>query len=445
MIEPNTQSSSPSQPAEPATVGSLFVANYPPFSFWNPDRLPEVREALAAPPRPDTPFGLYLHLPFCRKRCKFCYFRVFTEMDSEHINTYLEALAREVEMYAELAATGGRPLRFVYLGGGTPSLLSVRQLTRLVDRIRPAMPWEGAREVTFECEPGTLTHSKVDAIRALGVTRLSLGIENFDDDILRENGRAHLSFEIERCLPWIRAAGFEQLNVDLIAGMVGESWAAWKETVKKTIDVAPESVTIYQLELPYNTVYSQSLLKDGAELPIADWETKRAWQDYAFEQLAAAGYETSSAYTMVRRDKPCHFVYRDSVWQGCDMLGTGISSFSHVSGVHFQNLASWGEYLAELQGGRLPLNRGFVTSAHERLTREMILQLKLGHLEAPYFERKFGVDILAAFAPVWERLERRGMLRQLPAGVEVTRPGMLIVDSLLPEFYEERYVNARYT
>src|SRR5262249_26301822 len=227
---------------EPATVGSLFVANYPPFSFWSRAQLPAVQKALPAPPRPEPPFALSLHLPFCRKRCKFCYFRVYTEMDSEHINTYLDALAREVETYAGLPATGKRPLRFVYFGGGTPSLLSVRQLNRLVDRIRPAMPWDGAEEGTFECEPGPLAHSKVLAIRALGVPRLSLGIENFDDDILRENGRAHLSAEIERCLPWIREAQFDQLNIDLIAGMVGESWPTWKETVKKTIDLAPESV-----------------------------------------------------------------------------------------------------------------------------------------------------------------------------------------------------------
>ena len=434
----------PNASAEPATVGSLFVANYPPFSFWNRSALPDVEEALAVAPAPEIPFGLYLHLPFCRKRCKFCYFRVYTEMDSARINTYLDALAREVEAYSALPATGGRPLRFVYFGGGTPSLLSVRQLTGLAERIRRAMPWDGAEEITFECEPGTLTHSKVDAIRALGITRLSLGIENFDDDILRENGRAHLSPEIFRALDWIRAAGFDQLNIDLIAGMLGESWATWKETVRKTIDAAPESVTIYQLELPYNTVYSQSILSNGAELTFADWETKRAWHEYAIEQLAAAGYETSSAYTMVRKDKSCRFVYRDSVWHGCDLLGTGISSFSHVNGCHFQNLSSWDAYLSEVGAGRLPLDRGLVTGPEERLTREMILQLKMGRLNSSYFADKFGVDVLSAFAPAWERLEEQGMLRRHPGGAELTRSGLLRVDLLLPEFYDQRFRNARY-
>jgi oxygen-independent coproporphyrinogen-3 oxidase len=441
----DTGSHATAAPAEPATVGSLFVANYPPFSFWNRPALEHVEEALALPPSPGTPFGLYLHVPFCRKRCKFCYFRVYTEMDSARINSYLDALAREVETYAALPAIGGRPLRFVYFGGGTPSLLSVRQLDRLAERIRRVMPWDGAEEITFECEPGTLTQSKVQAIRALGITRLSLGIESFDDDILRENGRAHLSPEIFRALGWIREAGFDQLNIDLIAGMLGETWETWKESVRKTIDAAPESVTVYQLELPYNTVYSQSLLKDGAELTFADWDTKRAWHEHAIEQLAAAGYETSSAYTMVRKDKRCRFVYRDSVWRGCDLLGTGIASFSHVNGCHFQNLSSWNEYLAEAGAGRLPLDRGFVTSPDERLTREMILQLKLGRLDGAYFADKFGVDVLAAFAPAWERLEERGMLRRLPSGPELTRSGLMRVDLLLPELYAPRFQNARYT
>jgi coproporphyrinogen III oxidase-like Fe-S oxidoreductase len=447
MIEPGSPQVPDlgSPPPDPPEVGNLFVANYPPFSFWSGEELPRVRAALAAPPRPDTDFGLYLHLPFCRKRCKFCYFRVFTEMDSAHINRYLAALGQEIEAYSGMPATAGRRLRFVYFGGGTPSLLSVRQLTGLVERVRRAMPWDGVEEVTFECEPGTLTRSKLAAVRAFGVTRLSLGVENFDDEILRANGRAHLSAEIYRVLPWIGELGFEQLNIDLIAGLIGESWPTWRESVRKTLELAPDSVTIYQLELPYNTEFSKDVLGGSLGQPLADWQTRRAWQQYAFEQLAEAGYELSSAYTLVRRDKPCRFVYRDAVWHGCDMLGTGISSFSHVNGCHFQNTATWGQYLADMESGRLPLERGFVPSRRELLTREVALQLKLGRLDLAYFQEKFGVDVRVEYAAAWQRLRRRGMLAPEPDRIEVTGPGLLRVDQLLPELYDERYRNARYT
>src|SRR5262249_43669256 len=156
-----------------------------------------------------------------------------------------------------------------------------------------------------------------------GVTRLSLGIENFDDAVLEANGRAHLSAEIFRAYEWARDVGFDQINIDLIAGMVGETWANWRDCVRKTIDLAPESVTVYQMELPYNTVFSQQLRVVGQDQPpemsIADWPTKRDWVAYAFDELARAGYEQSSAYTMVKDRARTKFVYRDSLWHGADM------------------------------------------------------------------------------------------------------------------------------
>ena len=133
---------------------------------------------MAAPPR-DVPLGLYLHIPFCRKRCKFCYFRVYTDKNARDIETYLDALAREVELYSRLPVVGGRPLHYFYFGGGTPSYLSVGQLRSLTERLRNYLPWDRAAEVTFECEPGTLQQHKLEALKEIGVTRLSLGIENF--------------------------------------------------------------------------------------------------------------------------------------------------------------------------------------------------------------------------------------------------------------------------
>jgi len=240
--------------------------------------------------------------------------------------------------------------------------------------------------VTFECEPGTLSEPKVHALRELGVTRLSLGVENFSDEVLSENGRAHLSEEIERSWQWIRAAEFPNVNIDLIAGMVGETWENWRENIRRTIDLAPESVTIYQMELPYNTVYSKDILGNQIETPVADWPTKREWVGYAFEELGGQGYEVSSAYTMVRDSQKVNFSYRDHLWRGADMLATGIASFGHVSGVHYQNLPEWESYTGTLlDEDRLPLGRALRPTEHQLLVREMILQLKQGWLDREYF------------------------------------------------------------
>src|SRR3990170_8840585 len=130
---------------EQTEVGSYFVANYPPFSVWTAQAAAgDAREALSAPPAPDVPLGLYLHIPFCRKRCHFCYFRVYTDKNAREVESYLDLLAREWELYAPMAALAGRQLDFVYFGGGTPSFLSTKQLKSLVGRLTAVSPWTGA-------------------------------------------------------------------------------------------------------------------------------------------------------------------------------------------------------------------------------------------------------------------------------------------------------------
>ena len=428
------------------TVGSVFVSNYPPYSAWNESTVPEVHHALTEKPRKDAILGLYMHIPFCRKRCKFCYFRVYTDKNSSEIDTYLNALAKEVEIYSRQPAIADSSLHFVYFGGGTPSYISVKHLTNLVDKVKKVMPWDDAEEIAFECEPGTLTRKKLEAIKNIGVTRLSLGVENLNDEILTENGRAHLSKEVYRITPWIQELDFEQVNIDLISGMIGETWESWRETVKKTIELDPDCITIYQLELPFNTVYSKDILR-GDTLPVADWKLKREWHQYAFEQFENAGYAQSSAYTVIKKGQPPKFVYRDAVWQGNDMIGTGVASFSHLSGIHFQNAPSWGAYLGNLVNEQLPIYRALKPTDSEKLTREMILQLKLGKIKPSYFQAKFNADILKIYADAYEKLQNDGMLviKSESDEIQLTEHGLPRVDSLLPEFYAPEYQNTRYT
>jgi coproporphyrinogen III oxidase-like Fe-S oxidoreductase len=427
-------------------VGSYFISNYPPFSAWSADGLDAVRGAMVSPPS-EAPLGLYLHIPFCRKRCKFCYFKVFTEKNSTEVERYLAALAREIELVSKLPVMGGRPFRFVYFGGGTPSFLSSRQLERLVDRLRANVSWDAAEEVTFECEPGTLSEAKVKTLREIGVTRLSLGVEHFDDEILRENGRAHESPEIYKAWPWITAAGFANTNIDLIAGMVGDTTEKWRDAVRRAIELAPDSVTIYQMELPFNTVYSKDILGGVIETPVADWPTKRLWLDYAFDQLSAAGYSVSSAYTMVKHPERVNFSYRDNLWEGSDLLATGIASFGHISGVHYQNHPEWEQYCGTLEAGELPLSRALGTTPHQRLVRELVLQLKKGYLRIDYFRDKFGVEIVEHWQEVWRDYEAEGLANHVPHRdrIELTRHGLLQVDSLLPAFFEAEHQGVRYT
>ena len=426
-------------------VGSYFITNYPSYSQWSKERLSEVRAALNSPPKPDVPLALYLHIPFCRKRCKFCYFRVYTDKNAHEVEDYVAALSREIELVSQLPVMGGRPFRCVYFGGGTPSFLSAKQLTSLVDRLRANINWDHAEEVTFECEPGTLSEPKVHTLKELGVTRISLGVENWNDTILETNGRAHLSAEISKAWQWIVDANFYNTNIDLIAGMVGETWDCWKDTVRRTIDCTPDSVTIYQMELPFNTVFSQDILGNKIETPVADWPTKRAWVDYAFDEFLSNGYSISSGYTVVRDKSKVNFSYRANLFAGSDLLATGVASFGHISGVHYQNLHDWATYVEPLQRGELPLGRGMKPTPQQLLIREMILLLKTGRIDAAYFRRKFGAEILTQWSSVWNEYVEAGMLTIDGDIVTLTRKGLLQVDGLLPAFFELEQQGVRYT
>jgi oxygen-independent coproporphyrinogen III oxidase len=435
--------------ADQTDVGSYFVATYPPFSVWSQEAVDrDARPALAAPGDAAVPLGLYLHIPFCRKRCHFCYFRVYTDKNASEVGQYLETLASEWELYRDQPAVAGRPLNFVYFGGGTPSFLSTQQLQSLVARLTETTRWSDAEEITFECEPGTLTDAKLAVIRRLGVTRLSLGVENFDDRILELNGRAHRSPEIVQAFRAARALDFPQINIDLIAGMLGETEENWHACVHKTLELEPDSVTVYQMELPFNTTISKDLLK-GTKLfaePVVNWSTKRRWVQEAFEALEQAGYYIGSAYTAVKDPSRTKFIYRDRLWQGADMVGLGVASFGHVNGVHMQNLDTWEAYSEATAGGRVPLRRAYRPTAEERMIRELVLQLKLGRIRPAYFSSKYGVDILVRYRGQLASLAAEGYLAAANADeVSLTRDGLLRVDVLLPRFFLPEHAGIRYT
>jgi len=442
---------------EQTDVGSYFVANYPPFSAWKPEGIKDAHAALSKRPVAEgdgtrvegpNPLGLYLHIPFCRKRCHFCYFRVYTDKNAREVEQYLDLLAREWELYAATPAVAGRKFNFVYFGGGTPSFLSTKQLQGLVGRLNATGAWNNAEEITFECEPGTITEAKLAAIRELGVTRLSLGVENFDDRILEINGRAHRSPEVARSYEAARALNFPQINIDLIAGMLGESEANWRDCIERTLELEPDSVTIYQMELPYNTTISGDLLNGGGQFneAVADWATKRRWVQEAFAALERAGYHIGSAYTAVRNPSKTKFVYRDRLWEGADLLGLGVASFGHINGVHVQNLDTWPKYQAAIENGEIPLGRAYRPTDEERLIREFVLQLKRGSNRPSYFEQKYGVDVLSRFGGAIRSLREDGYLAEAGADrIALTREGLMRVDVLLPRFFLPEHAGIRYT
>lgn len=431
------------QATEPVS-GSYFVATYPPFSSWNAAGSVAFAQRLQQPPVPGVPLGLYVHVPFCVRRCQFCYY-LSSDDHPELIDAYVDAVVRETGAWATQPALAGRDADFVYVGGGTPSILSPERLQRLLGGLRAAFPWERAREISFECAPQTVTAAKVEALHEFGVTRVSMGVQQMNDDILLRNGRVHRVADVERAWEILRRRAFEVVNLDLIVGLVGETDETFFDSLERVIEMSPESVTVYQLEIPLNTPLYTAIeagTVDGEPVP---WPVKRTRLERAFARLEEAGYAVRSAYTAVRDPQRHAFIYQDAQYRGADLLGLGVSSFSYMDGVHHQNIAELPGYMTRVHGAELPLWRGHRLSRQERAVREFALQWKLGSVDRARFRQRHGVDPAEAFAAPLAALGAAGLVDVEADCIRLTRTGLLHADRVLPAFYLPEHRGIRYS
>ena len=423
--------------------GNVFVSAYPPFSCWT-ECAPDIDKLLeSAADSGAVPWGIYVHLPFCLERCQFCYYRSVGNPTPAAIDSYLEALLQEFRIYGGSPQLADRRLTFVYFGGGTPSLLSPGQLCRLFKALQSTFFWDSVEEVTFECSPKTATSDRLSVLSAAGVTRISMGVQQMNDDVLAQSGRIHLVDDIRRAYGEIRGLDFSTVNIDLMVGLVGETEKSFRDSLDEVISMSPDSITLYQLEIPANTPLARAV-RERRVSSLASWNRKRARLGEAFSTLEGAGYTVRSAYAAVRDPRRDTFLYQDLQYRGADLLGTGLSSFSYVANTHYQNVSSLREYCASLAADRLPCKRSYALSDEERAVREFVLQLKLGSVESDYFLKKFGINIIEYFAESLQRFSEKGWVTIDTEAVTLTRAGLLRVDHLLPAFYLPQHRDVSY-
>jgi oxygen-independent coproporphyrinogen-3 oxidase len=236
------------------------------------------------------------------------------------------------------------------------------------------------------------------------------------------------------------------VNLDLMVGLVGETRESLQRSLERVIELEPDSVTVYQMEIPLNTpLYRDLQSGDEDQDELADWSEKRARLALAFEALAKAGYEHVSAYAMVRDRSKHDFVYQREQYHGADLLGIGASSFGYIQGMHHQNATALIRYSELVEAGQLPLFRAYALDAGERLVREFVLQLKLGRLRRDYFLSKFGVDVLERFCQPLEQIAGRGWIVWDDEEIKLTEQGLARADHLISSFYQPHHRDVRYS
>jgi oxygen-independent coproporphyrinogen III oxidase len=379
--------------------------------------------------------GVYLHVPFCERLCPYCDFPVVAG-----------ALNRDVEeryvaaLLAELAARRGdfidRSLATVYLGGGTPSLLSPHSVRVLLDAVRGAFAGDPA-EVTLEINPSTLERERLPAFRAAGVDRVSIGIQSFDDTTLRRLGRAHRAREGELTLAACRAAGFTRLSLDLIAAAPGQDLGAFDHELDSAIAAAPEHVSVYELTLEPGTPFARAA--ERGQLATADEELAAQMLERAEQRLVAAGY---CRYEISSYARPgCEALHNQRYWQRRPVLGLGMGAVSNdppsadrPHGVRRTNPRTLDAYLRVAAGAQ----RAEVEELDPRIARGEAVFLALrtsAGLDAQRFAAEFGAPPRAFFAEAIGALREQGLLEEADTGrLRLTPRGRMLSDSVFAHF-----------
>jgi oxygen-independent coproporphyrinogen-3 oxidase len=376
--------------------------------------------------RDSAGLGLYVHIPFCVKKCPYCDFTSAPADDAER-RAYLDSLKIEI---GGSSARGVR-CRTLYFGGGTPSQLNAGEFTALLDSIRQAFPLTPDFEFSVECNPGTLSTEKLAAMRQCGVTRVSLGVQSFSDRSLGILGRIHTAEEAREAYSLLRRAGFDNLNVDLIFGLPQQTLEDWKRDLRDALGLAPEHLSLYGLIIEPATEFGR--LRDLGQLAVADEDLSAEMYEAAMDLTEAAGlrqYEISN-FAVPGRECRHNLIY----WRNEDYLGFGVSAASSQAGVRWTNTRDRGKYVAQAAAGSLERCAEEKLDAREALGEEMMLRLRLNE-GAPFeaLRERYGCDISQLFGDEIASLVQAGLLTRTDERLQLTRRGRLLASEVCVKF-----------
>ncbi len=361
--------------------------------------------------------GLYLHIPFCRRKCAYCDFCSYVGREAD-MAAYVDALVRELRARADAR----RRVDTVYLGGGTPSLLPPAELTRILTAVREAYTLSPTAEITCEANPGTVDYDKFSLLNSLGVNRISLGVQSLSDRALRALGRIHTAKEAEEAYGAARRAGFRNVSLDLMMSLPGETPAELAATVRGFIALQPEHISAYSLMVEEGTPLATSPLR----ATVPDDDAAAEAMETTAEALEAAGYRRYEISSYARPGFESRHNLR--YWHGDDYLGLGVAAYSYIDGVRFGAPRDLDGYLA---GTLSPVDREEITAADRERERVMLsLRLSDGIDRARYL-RDFGRDPHALFAPVTARYP--DLFCVTDTALALTGKGMSVSNTLITE------------
>ena len=370
--------------------------------------------------------GVYLHIPFCRSRCSYCDFATDIYRSADGVQRYVSALCGEIDAFGRSA--GSIEIDTIYMGGGTPSLLTPEQAGKVLDSVRARFKVSSTAEITMEMNPATVTAEGLSEFRGLGVDRASFGVQTFDDKMLRLLARAHDAADARETFAMLRRAGFDNVSFDLIAGLPGQSLADWARNLDEAVALVPEHLSLYLLEVHEGTPLAEQIR--SKRQPRPDDELAAQMYELMVERLIAAGYEQYEISNFARPGYESR--HNTKYWQMTPVYGFGVSAHS-FDGMHrYSNERDTAKYVATIEAGRLP---EVIREKTDLASETAFLGLRLENgIDLTDYSTAFGIDLLDRYQQDLAPLVESGFVEITGKRLRLTPRGKLFSNEVFEVF-----------
>ncbi len=393
-----------------------FYTNYPFFKYWRKDS----NEKLM----PEE-VNIYIHIPFCIQLCDYCFYMKDLVKSKSQVDEYIDYLCREMQMVSEIHNLKRRKVNSIYIGGGTPSVLTEAQLGKMIEALR-THHWIENPEFTFEAEPGTFSRSKLQWYKESGVNRISMGVQSFDDRIIKLSSRKHTAAQAIHSIAMVKEAGGFSVNIDLLSGLTGEEMRSWEQSVDTALAQDIDMLTIYKMKAYANTVFFKKGVH-AKEIALPAEEQEIAFMDRALDMIAGAGFRQWSTFAFTSNGYTHKYV--ENTWRGKDLIAYGASSFGLLGNINYQNSNDTATYYRKINAGTMPVFRTYPLTHKDLIVKELLLcPARLASYRKSEFIAKFGFDYFELIPGTLAQLAEKGYITGNTDELTLTKQGVLFSD-----------------
>ena len=399
-----------------------------------PSAKPGTKEPFLQPETSEGPAGIYVHIPFCQSKCPYCSFVSYQDMSAEIKNNYIQALQRQALEMASHPWSRARKFHSLFVGGGTPSAVDTKKVAAFIAVCLKAYDFSAAPnnepEVTLEANPNSINAEMLDRFRLAGVTRLSIGMQSFSDTMLKNIGRTHTALDCLKAFELARAAGFKNINLDLMYGLPGQGSANWENSLQQVASLNPEHISVYELTIEPGTPFAELVRRKKLDLPH---EEVSLWMfEHAGKLLSVDGYRQYEISNYARNGFEC--IHNINYWENGSYLGLGGGAVSCFSGVRIKSEENPVQFTHMINTGRVPFKEAEFLSLYARFRETVIMGLRMTEgVSISRLEKQFGVTPQIYYGETLERLTRQQLLVEEKGRLRFTPRGLLLANRVMTQ------------